>query len=248
MNDLSRLVANVMTACNLNNPWYKMWHFSRDVTRAYRPFNPTSYPGYFQAKDMKDMIVVALNICNMQPSAASICVLDDTTKRYEIDFVSLSDLVEHKFNIKPSNRNDKFITYDGITIKLRTLTLYDIQILKYLIKYFDCDASRSIYQLLSSMMRSEKDIKLAHDIGWFSGISLDAFADSRQEMYLLADTTCEKDTYFAIKRISKDCENLMKGFVRDFKYQSSTAPAAIWIALASLIFALVSVLDFLMGL
>ncbi|KAF9275013.1 hypothetical protein BGZ74_004145 [Mortierella antarctica] len=248
IHDLEEMVKNVMTACNLDHPWYKMWHFSRDVTRTYRPFNPTSYPGYFQARDAKDMFVVALNICNMQRSADSVCVLDDFTRRYEIQFLPLSELVDHKFIIKASTRNDKFITYDGATIKLRALTHYDIQILKYLIKHFDCDASKSIYQFLSSMMLSERDIRLAHDIGWFSGISWDVFAESRQKMFLLPDATCERDTYLAIENISKDYDNLLKGFVRDFKYQSSTSPANIWIAVTSLIFALVSVIQFFMGL
>ncbi|KAF8940150.1 hypothetical protein BGZ47_007873 [Haplosporangium gracile] len=242
------IVKNVMTACNLNNPWYRMWHVARDITRTYRPFRPTSYPGYFQAKDAKDMLGVALNICNMEPSARSVCDFDEVTKRYEISFVPLSDLVDHKFVIKASRRSDRFITYDGATIELRALTLYDIQVLKYLIKHFNCNASRSIYQLLSSMMLSVRDVKLAHDIGWFSGITWDVFASSHEEMYLLPEATCESDTYLALKGISKDFNNLRKGFMRDFRYQSSTSPANIWIAITSLIFALVSVIQFFMSL
>ncbi|KAI1293149.1 hypothetical protein EDD11_008507 [Mortierella claussenii] len=246
--DLAELTKRVLTACDLNNPWYMLWHFSRDVTRIYSPFNPTSYPGYFEASNMKDMLTVALNICNMERSAASVCVLEYATKRYEIKFMPLSDLLEHKFVIKASKRFDKFITYDGSTIKLRALTLYDIQLLKYLIKHFDCDASQSIYQMLSSMMVSERDIKLAHDIGWFSGISLDAFTESHLERYLLANTRCQRDAFCAIKHISRDCDNLFKGFTRDFKFQASTSPANIWIAVTSLVFALVSVIQFFMSL
>ncbi|KAF9204907.1 hypothetical protein BGZ49_004734 [Haplosporangium sp. Z 27] len=196
---------------------------------------------------MKDMMAVALNICNMQP-AASVCALYDGTSRYEINFLPLSDLLEHKFIIKASKRNDKFIIYDGSTIKLRALTLYDIQLLKYLIKYFDCNASRSIYQLLSTMILSERDITLAQDIGWFSGISLDTFADSRRETYLLPDAICESDAYNAIKRVTQDNNNILKGLARDFKYQSATSPANIWIACISLVFTLVSVIQFFMGL
>ncbi|KAF9117939.1 hypothetical protein BGX30_004964 [Mortierella sp. GBA39] len=247
-NDLAEMVRNVMTACNLDHPSYKMWHFSRDVTGVYSRFHVTSYPEYFQARNLKDMFAVALNICKMQPSAASVCVQDHVTKRYEIRFLPLSDLSDHKFDIKVSRRYDQFISYDGTRIKLRALTLYDIQLLKYLIKHFDSDASRSIYQLLASMIMSEKDVKLAHDIGWFSGISLDVFAEARQKIYLLPDETCESDTFRAIKNIIKDHNSLSKGFVRDFKFQSSTSPANIWIAITSLIFALVSVIQFFMGL
>ncbi|KAF9323148.1 hypothetical protein BG006_001727 [Podila minutissima] len=248
MHDLKEMVRDVMTACNLDHPWYKMWHFSRDVTRIYSPFDPTSYPGYFQASDPKDMFAVALNICSMQPSAASVCEQDYFTKRFQIGFFPLSDLLDHKFDIKASRRYDRFIAYDGKTIKLRALTLYDIQVLKYLIKHFDSDAARSIYQLLASMMMSEKDIRLAHDIGWFSGISSDVFAEARQKTYLLPDATCESSTFSAMENITKDNNNLLKGFMRDFKYQSSTSPANIWIAVTSLIFALVSVIQFFMGL
>ncbi|KAG0004114.1 hypothetical protein BGZ80_003816 [Entomortierella chlamydospora] len=246
--DLEEMVKNVLTACNPSNPWYGMWTYSRDITRVYNPFNPTLYPGYFKARDLKDMIAVALGICNMQLSAKSVCSQDDFTKRFVIDFLPLSDLLDHKFTLKVSYKNDKFITYDGTTIKLRPLTHYDIKVLKYLIKHFDSDASRSIYLLLASMMQSEKDVRLAHEIGWFSGVPWEVFAEARQKEYQLPDEKCEYDAYLAIKDISKDNNNLAKGFARDFKYQSSTSPANIWIAIASLIFALVSVIQFFMGL
>ncbi|KAF9579225.1 hypothetical protein BGW38_004602 [Lunasporangiospora selenospora] len=243
--DLEEMVRKVMIASNLDHPWYKMWHASRDITRTYRPFNTTSYPGYFEAAHLKDMICVAFNMTAMYPSSASsVCVIDGFTRRYEIEFYSLADLVEHKFTFKASTRNDKFITYDGSIVRLRALKLYDILVLKYMIKYFDCDTSRSIYQFLASMMLSERDVNLAHDIGWFSGIPWSAFSDARREMYQLPDPVCELDTYLAISGISKDNRNLAKGFIRDFKYQSSASPANIWIAVTSLIFALVSVIQF----
>ncbi|KAG0042711.1 hypothetical protein BGZ83_000150 [Gryganskiella cystojenkinii] len=246
--DLEKMVKNVLTSCNPNHPWYGIWTFSRDITRIYCQFNPTLYPGYFQATNLKDMITVALGICDMELSAKAVCSLDNFSKRFVIDFIPLSDLVEHRFSLKVSYKNDKFITYDGTTVKLRPLKLYDIQVLKYLIKHFDCDASRSIYQLLASMLQSEKDVKLAHDLGWFSSIPWEVFTDARQKNYQLLDEKCERDTYLAIKNISKDYGNLLKGFARDFKYQSLTSPATIWVAIASLIFTLVSVIQFFMGL
>ncbi|KAF9426990.1 hypothetical protein BGZ94_005689 [Podila epigama] len=245
--DLKDMVKDVMTSCDLNHPWYKMWHASRDIIRIYTPFDPTSFPGYFQARNPKDMIAVALNICS-EPTAASICEQDYFTKRFQFSFLSLSDLLGHRFDIKASRQYDRFIDYDGKTIMLRALTQYDIQVLKYLIKYFDHDGARSIYQLLASMMMSEKDIRLAHDIGWFSGISSDEFADARQKTYLLPYEVCERNTLSAMERIMKDNNNLLKGFMRDFKFQSSTSPANIWIAVASLTFALVSVLQFFLEL
>ncbi|KAF9160632.1 hypothetical protein DFQ26_005325 [Actinomortierella ambigua] len=248
--DLEELVKNVLTAYDGRHPWYQMWHFSRRITGNYhRWFDPTSYQGYFRARDPKDMLGVALNICNMSP-ADSICDQASflTGYRYRIVFSSLSDLHDRKFSFKPSIFNDKFIVYDGSTIKLKALSLYDIQLLKFLIKHFNCDASRSIYQFLSSMMLSERDVALAHEIGWFSGIPWAVFEDAREEMYLLPEPSCEANTYLAILHISKHSKNLLKGFVRDFKFQSSTSPANIWIAVTSLIFALVSVIQFFMGL
>ncbi|KAF8926749.1 hypothetical protein BGZ58_010944, partial [Dissophora ornata] len=230
--DLEELVKNVLTAYDGRHPWYQMWHWSRRVTGNYHQwFDATSYQGYFQARDPKDMLGVALNICNMRP-ADSICAPATFLNghRYRIVFSSLSNLYDRKFSFEPSIYNDKFITYDGAAIKLKALTLYDIQLLKYLIKHFNCDASRSIYQFLSSMMLSERDVTLAHEIGWFSGIPWAVFEDARQEMYLLRDPLCEVNTCLAILRVSKDRKNLFKGFVRDFKYQSSTSPANIWIA------------------
>ncbi|KAF8925048.1 hypothetical protein BGZ47_003512 [Haplosporangium gracile] len=246
--DLREIVMNVMAACNRLHPWYRMWDLCRDIARIYSPFDPTLFPEYFQAKDPKDMLAVALNISGVQPAPPAVCPRDDRTHCYYIRFFPLSDLLDHKFDIKTSSRYDKFITYDGATIRLRTLTLYDIQVLKYLIKHFKCDASRSIYQLLASMMMSEKDVKLAHDIGWFSGISWNVFVEAHQKDYLISCAMCERTAFLAMESITKDYNNLLKGFVRDFKYQSSTSPANIWIAVTSLIFALVSVIQFFMSL
>ncbi|KAF9121041.1 hypothetical protein BG015_005921, partial [Linnemannia schmuckeri] len=139
---------------------------------------------YARLSDIPKDDLKKIHAASMQPASRSVCVQDDRTHCYYIRFFPLSDLFHHKFDIKTSRRYDNFVTYDGATIKLRTLTLYDIQVLKYLIKHFKCDASRSIYQLLASMMMSEKDVKLAHDIGWFSGISWNVFAEAHQKDYL----------------------------------------------------------------
>ncbi|KAG9319486.1 hypothetical protein KVV02_000086 [Mortierella alpina] len=250
--DLRLIVYHVMTACDLSNPSYKLWHASRPVTGNHRPFNPISYPGYFAATNLKDMLLVTLNICRVveeSPKSTAIFEFDDLTGRYDIDFISLSELVEHnKFVVTVSRRNDRFFRYKSGVIHLRPLTLYDIQLLKYLSKYFECDLSRSVYQVLSAMVLSDKDVDLARCIGWFSDIPLDAFGDSSQKPYLLEKKVCEMDTFVMVTQVVKDRKSFFKNLVRDFRFQSSTAPAQLWIALFSFVFAMVSVVQFIMEL
>ncbi|KAF9988747.1 hypothetical protein BGZ75_008683 [Mortierella antarctica] len=250
--DLRLIVYHVMTACDLSNPSYKLWHASRPVTGNHRPFNPISYPGYFAATNLKDMLLVTLNICRVveeSPKSTAIFEFDDLTGRYDIDFISLSELVEHnKFVVTVSRRNDRFFRYESGVIHLRPLTLYDIQLLKYLSKYFECDLSRSVYQVLSAMVLSDKDVDLARCIGWFSDIPLDAFGDSSQKPYLLEKKVCEMDTFVMVTQVVKDRKSFFKNLVRDFRFQSSTAPAQLWIALFSFVFAMVSVVQFIMEL
>ncbi|KAF9278134.1 hypothetical protein BGZ68_008762 [Mortierella alpina] len=249
--DLRSIVYHVMTACDLNNPSYKLWHASRPVTGNHRPFNPISYPGYFAATNLKDMLLVTLNICRVveeTPKTSAIYEYDDLTGKYDIDFISLSELLEHKFVATVSRRNDRFFLYESGVIHLRPLTLYDIQMLKYLSKYFECDLSRSVYQVLSAMVLSEKDVELARCIGWFSDIPLDAFGDSSQKQYLMEKKVCEMDTFVMVTQVVKDRKSLLKSLVRDFRFQSSIAPAQLWIALFSFVFAMVSVVQFIMDL
>ncbi|KAF9573383.1 hypothetical protein EC968_008565 [Mortierella alpina] len=251
--DLRSVVDHVMTACDLNHPSYKLWHASRPITRNHRPFNPISYPGYFAATNLKDMLLVTLNICRVvkeeeSPKSTALYEFDDLTGKYDIDFISLSELVEHKFVVTVSRRNDRFFRYKSGVIHLRPLTLYDIQLLKYLSKYFECDLSRSVYQVLSAMVLSDKDVDLARCIGWFSDIPLDAFGDSSQKPYLLEKKVCEMDTFDMVTQVINDRKSLRKSLVRDFRFQSSIAPAQLWIALFSFVFAMVSVVQFIMEL
>ncbi|KAF9949118.1 hypothetical protein BGZ72_009025 [Mortierella alpina] len=249
--DLKALVYDVMTACDLNNPSYKLWHASQFITRNHRPFNPISYPGYFAAAHLRDMLLVTLNICRpaeQSVKADAVYEYDDLTGRFDIDFVSLSELLDHKFVVTVSRRNDRFFRYKSGVIHLRPLTLYDIQLLKYMAKYFECDLSRSVYQVLSAMVLSDKDVDLARSLGWFSNIPLDAFTDSALKPYLMEKKVCEKDTFMMVTQVVKDRKSLLKSLVRDFRFQSTIAPAQLWIALFSFVFAMVSVVQFIMEL